>query len=70
MSANAHFVQTLCADFLQTPNDFLKKCASSLHMHTLCTLVAHIMQTLCTIEFFSSWFKADIVLKQCQCHIL
>ncbi len=84
------------ADFMHTLWDRLKKCASSLQMHTLCRLYmqtvcrpemiskkvckksayAHLMQTFdtyCadfvhTIEFFSSWFLADIVLEQWKCH--
>ncbi len=61
MSANAHFVQTLCADLLQTSNDFLKKCASRLHMHTLCRLKAYILQTPCILlSFFEAGFRQTL----------
>jgi hypothetical protein len=65
-------MHTLCRLYMQTvcrPEMISKKvCIKSAYAHLMQTFDRDCADLVHTIKFFSSWFFADIVLVQCQCH--
>jgi hypothetical protein len=64
---------TLCADFVCRLFADLKWFSEKVFIKSACADVMQTFGIYCadfvhTIEFFSSWFLADIVLEQCQYH--